>query len=402
MTRCLMLACLMAFASTVHAEDWTQFLGAKRDSNCSATVAPWKEKPKELWATPVGEGHSSPVVKDGTVFLFYKPKKLEGEALAAYDLKTGEQRWEKTYTRDKFTNAFGNGPRGTPAIDGDFVYTFGCNGLLTCWAIKDGEQKWQLDTLKEFKAKNLFFGMSTSTTVVGQNVIVMVGGTGAGIIGVDKTTGKLNWQATSDRASYASPILDDKKNLVFLTGDHVRALDPANGKEVWSYPFVDELLESSTTPVLVGDKVVAASIKSGCVSLSITGKEVTADWKQRDLTCYFSTPVVVGEDLYMINGDAKTLGGTILKCVDPKTGKTKWTKPQGGNYAAAILKTKNDLLLLHDDKGELVLIQPDPKEYKELSRSKVSRFTWAHPAVVDGVYIIRDEKNLLAIELPKK
>ena len=62
----------------------------------------------------------------------------------------------------------------------------------------------------------------------------------------------------------------------------------------------------------------------------------------------------------------------------------------------------NDLLLLHDDKGELVLIQPDPKEYKELSRSKVSRFTWAHPAVVDGVYIIRDEKNLLAIELPKK
>jgi outer membrane protein assembly factor BamB len=179
MTRCLLLACLIAFAPVAHAEDWTQFLGAKRDSSCSTTVTAWKDAPKELWATPVGEGHSSPVVKGDTVFLFTKLKGKEEEGLAAFDLKTGKPKWEKSYPREKFTNAFGNGPRGTPAIDGDYVYTYGCNGLLTCWAIKDGEQKWQLDTLKEFKAKNLYFGVSTSVTVVGDVVVVMVGGTGA-------------------------------------------------------------------------------------------------------------------------------------------------------------------------------------------------------------------------------
>ena len=97
-------------------------------------------------------------------------------------------------------------PAGTPAVSGGKVFTFGGTGILACWDAKTGDIVWKVDTLKEFKAKNLFFGISTSPIVVGDKVVVMVGGKGAGVVAFDKATGKPAWQATDDPASYASPV----------------------------------------------------------------------------------------------------------------------------------------------------------------------------------------------------
>jgi len=392
-------------STIARAEDWPQFLGANRDSTTTLKVDAWKELPKPLWTAEVGEAHSSPIVIDGTVYLFFKVAKKEEEALAAFDAKTGEKKWEKSYERTKYTNIFGNGPRSTPCFDGGLVYTFGCTGLLTAWDAKTGDRKWQVDTLKEFAASNLFFGMSTSPTIVGKHVVVMVGGKGGGIVGFDKLTGKVAWQATNDRASYASPIVaGDAKSpeLIFLTGDHVRSVTAETGKELWDYKFVDALLESSTTPVKIGDVIVAGSVKSGSVGLKLDGTGVKELWKNEKLTCYFSTPVAVGKDLYMINGEAKFPGASIsLRCVDPATGKVKWEKDKLGEYHAAILYTANGKLLLLDDLGTLRLIEPNPKEYTELAKGKLCGKTWAHPATADGRLFVRDDKKLMAVELAK-
>ena len=80
-----------------------------------------------------------------------------------------------------------------------------------------------MDTLKEFNAKNLFFGVSTSPLIVGDKVVVMVGGKGAGIVAFDARTGKTEWQATDDPASYASPVLANKQ-IVTLTGANLLGL----------------------------------------------------------------------------------------------------------------------------------------------------------------------------------
>ncbi|MEO2089440.1 MAG: PQQ-binding-like beta-propeller repeat protein, partial [Gemmataceae bacterium] len=320
------------------AADWPQFLGPQRDSTTTEKIPAWTGKPKELWRQPVGEAHSSPVVANGVVYAFYKVKDEEEEALAAFDAKTGEKKWEKSHKRTKFTNVFGNGPRSTPTVAGDKVYTFGSTGVLACWDAKTGDIKWKLETLQEFDAQNLFFGVSTSPTVVGQHVLVMVGGKGAGIIGVDKDTGKVAWQATDDRASYASPIVvgDKTSEVVFLTGDHIRSLKADTGKELWKYKFVDKLMESSTTPVKAGDLYVAGSVTVGSVAVKVEGGEAKQVWKNDKLTCYFSTPVPVVEHLYMVNGEAKFPGGTIvLRCVEAKTGKVAWEKANVGQYHAA-------------------------------------------------------------------
>jgi outer membrane protein assembly factor BamB len=64
-----------------------------------------------------------------------------------------------------------------------------------------------------------------------------------------------------------------------------------------------------------------------------------------------------------------------------------------------LLRTGDDKLLFLDDAGNLMLLQPDPKEYRELCRAKVCGKTWAHPALADGRLYIRDEKELICIQL---
>jgi outer membrane protein assembly factor BamB len=389
-------------AASCSAADWPQFLGPNRDSASPEKVPVWKEKLKELWKQPVGEAHSSPVVAGGVVYAFYKVADQEAEALAAFDAQTGEKKWEKSYKREKYDPPFGAGPRGTPTVVGNFVYTLGNTGVLVCWETKTGDIKWKLDTLKEFNAKNLMFGVSTSPTVVGKHVVVMVGGKGAGVVGVDKETGKVAWQATDDRASYACPIVvgGETPELVFLTGDYVRSLRADSGKEVWKVPFVDKLLESSTTPVKVGELYIAGSVTVGSVAVKWEGGEAKQVWKNDKLTCYFSTPVAVGEYLYMVNGAATLQNPTItLRCVEAKTGAIKWEKGNVGKYHAALVKTGDGNLLLHDDGGNLTLLKPEPKQYIELARTKVCGSTWAHPALSDGRLYVRDDKNLICLQV---
>jgi outer membrane protein assembly factor BamB len=354
-----------------------------------------------LWKQPVGDSHSSPVVAGGVVYAFYKPKGKDADALAAFDAASGEKKWEKSYDRAKFDPPFGSGPRGTPAVDGDRVYTFGNTGILACWDAATGDVKWKVETLKEFNTRNLFFGISTSPTVVGQNVVVMVGGKGAGIVAFDKATGKVAWTATDDPASYASP-LPVGNQLVFLTGSHLRAVS-TDGKPVWEFPFKDQLNESSTTPVKAGDLIVGSSVTAGSVALRVKdGGEPQRVWKDDRLTCYFSTPVLVGSNLYMVNGAATLTNPTItLRCVEAATGKVLWSKEKVGKYHAALVRTSNDKLLMLDDAGNLILLQPDATGYKELCRAKACGPTWAHPAVSDGRVFVRDDKELVALKVGK-
>jgi len=404
------IVCLLAIivGTPASAADWPHFLGINRDGATSEMVAPWgKEAPKELWKQPIGEAHSAPVVANGVVYAFFKPKDKDADALAAFDAKTGKQIWEKSYERAKFSPPFGVGPRGTPAVDGDYIYTLGNTGILACWEAKTGDVKWKVDTLKEFAAKNLFFGVSTSPTVVGDHVIVMVGGKGAGVVAVEKATGKVAWQSSDDPASYASAIVVGTGNdaeFITLTGSHLRSVTVKSGKQRWAFPFKDALNESSTTPVKVGDIYIASSVTAGTVAVKPTTEDVKPEvvWQDKKLTCYFSTPVLVGKHLYMVNGAATLTNPAItLRCVEAATGKIAWEKEKVGKYHAALIRTGDDKLLLHDDSGNLMLLEPNAKEYKELARSKICGPTWAHPALADGRLYVRDDKYLVCVELGK-
>jgi outer membrane protein assembly factor BamB len=401
------LLALLLCSALALAGDWPQWLGPNRDGASPETVAPWKGSPQTLWRQPVGEGHSSPIVAGGRVFLHTKMKDTDEEEVAAYEAQSGKRLWRTVYPKAAFQSIFGNGPRATPTAADGRIYALGVTGVLTCLEGDTGKQVWQVDTLKQFQASNLRFGVSCSPLVEGDKVLVNVGGKGASVVAFDRNTGKVLWASLDDAASYSSPVAfgqGAERQVVFLTQQGLVSFTPSDGSVFWKFPLVDRLSESSTTPVRAGDLLLGSSVTYGSVGLRLETKDgkpaASQTWKNPSLTCYFSTPVPVGKDhVYLVTGTFLPPAQATLHCIDAKTGQDLWTKPRIGKYHAALLRTGNYKLLLLDDSGNLILLDPDAKEYRELARAKVCGATWAHPALADGRLYVRDEKELICVRL---
>jgi outer membrane protein assembly factor BamB len=415
MSRLRTLLVLLLTGSPVSAADWPQWLGPDRDGSTPEKVTSWKQPLRELWRQSVGEGNSSPVVVGERVFLHTRVKEKLAEQVTAYDAATGKPLWRTEYERGKFTSQFGNGPRATPAVVGQKIYTLGITGVLTCLNVADGSKVWQVDTWKEFNPPHLLFGTSSSPLVDSQHVYVMVGGQGTGVVAFDRERGAVAWKSLDDGPSYSSPIAVDSsgiRQVVFLTQKGLVSLKPDNGTVSWRYPFSDLLLESSTTPLRTGDMIVASSITLGSAGVPVESKAGQAGvaplWKNAALTSYFSTPVAVGkEHFYMVTGTNplsalnplnKKKTAAVLNCVETTSGKVLWQRPGVGTYHASLLRTGNNKLLLLEERGALVLLAPDPQGYRELARSKVSGHTWAHPALAGGRLYVRDDQALVCLE----
>ena len=409
---------LLVPCGTALAADWPQWLGPHRDGASVETVAPWQEAPRVVWRRPIGEGNSAPVVADGRVYLMTRVKDKFEEQLTAYDAATGKVLWQTAYPRSAFKSAYGNGPRGTPAVVGGKLYAHGITGILTCLDAANGNQLWQVDTWKEFKVPPLLFGAACSPLVDGNRVLLNVGGKGAGIVAFDKDRGDVLWKSLDERASYSSPIVFGKgaeRQVVFLTQPGLVSLKPADGSVFWRFPFRDALFESSTTPIRAGDVLVASSITVGSAGLRLESKEgqpaAAPLWKNPELTSYFATPVPVGkEHLYLVTGTnplgllnplAKKKAEATLHCVETRTGKDLWQRRGVGQFHASLLRTGDRKLLMLEEAGNLVLVDPNPAEYRELARAKVCGNTWAHPALANGRLYVRDGAELLCLQLVK-
>ena len=400
----LALAVSIVVVAHAAADDWPQWLGTKRDSSTTEVVKPWKAPLKILWKQPVGEAHGGPVVADGKAYLFYRTPGKNEETLAAYDAVTGTPLWSTPYPRVETKIAFGNGPRGVPSVVDGKVYTYGISGVLTCFDAADGKSSWQVDAAKVYKAPTLTFGNSCSPIVIGDLVLVSVGAKGASIVAFDKKTGKEAWKALDDGASYSSPLSYDhagSPRVAFLTAKGLVSLEPKNGAVHWQYPFVDFLLESSCTPMTIDGKLLASSITAGSVLLQEANEPKPAKVWANSLNCYFSTPVALGKDtLFMVTGSLLAKKA-VLRSVDAKTGKELWSRNGVGTYHATLLRTGDDKMLMVEEKGDLVLFDPNRKEYTELSRTKICGNTWAHPAFANGRLYIRDAKDFICVEMPK-
>jgi outer membrane protein assembly factor BamB len=409
--RTLPLVALFILAAPAFAEDWPGWLGPRRDGSSTAKINAWKGDLEVVWKKSVGEGHSSPIVAGGKVFLHTKVEDAESEAITAYDPKTGKLAWSKSYPRAKFKSLFGAGPQGTPTVSGGKLYSYGATGLLTCFDAGKGTQLWQADTQKEFSPPALTFGTACSPLVEGDAVYVNVGGKGASVVAFGKDDGKVVWQKRDDKASYSSGIAvgpAGKREVVFLTQQGLRGFAAKDGKKLWDFPLVDKLNESSTTPVFVGKTLLGSSVTFGMVALKLVpgddGVKVEEVWRNPSLTCYFSTPMPVGKKyVYVVAGKLSFTPTSTLYCVDVATGKVAWKRDKVGKYHAALMRTDDDKLLMLSDLGELVLIDPNPKEYKELARTKFmdSKQIWAYPAVSGGLLYYRDERDLYCLRLPE-
>jgi hypothetical protein len=83
--------------------------------------------------------------------------------------------------------------RGYSTVDGDRLYVLTESGDLACLLAADATIVWQRNILKDFSGRNIQWLISESPLVDGDRVIVTPGGRGAGMVALDKMTGKTVW-----------------------------------------------------------------------------------------------------------------------------------------------------------------------------------------------------------------
>ncbi|NBV20697.1 MAG: hypothetical protein EBS05_01690 [Proteobacteria bacterium] len=416
----LLLAALAAAALTGSAADWPQWRGPLR----TGFVAPGEKlptalpaEPKVLWRAKVGEGFASPVVAGGKIFVL--DNQGGKETLRAFDAVKGAELW-----RAEVDDAVGDkqgppGPRCTPLVDGDRVYAQSVKGELHCRNVADGKLLWRKNYVQDFAAVFIGetgqaqgatrHGNTGSPLIDGDWLIALAGGTnGAGVVALEKKTGKPVWTSQNDQAAYSAPIvatLSGVKQVIAFTCDGLIGLNFADGKLLWRIPLKTQFSRHVTTPVVVDDIVVIASHTLGLIGTKVTktGAEFTATqaWASKEAAINYSSPVVVGKHLYCVGPNKN------LICVDVPAGKVAWSQDgvftSDKNKAVGYFIVLGANILVSTDSGQLVLFAAEPAAYRELGRAQVCASTWSGPAYSDGKLYHRDGVKtggeLLCVEL---
>jgi outer membrane protein assembly factor BamB len=387
------------------AADWPQFHGPGRDNQSAETGYDWKwpkDGPPVAWKLDAGQGWAGPVVSGERLVFFHRVG--DDEVVLCLDAATGKEKWKFAY-RTRYRDEFGfdEGPRSTPCISGERVFTLGANGDLHGLELATGRKLWSRNLIADYDAGKGFFGIACSPLVAGGNLLVNVGGKDAGIVAFDSATGAEKWKADTSAASYSSPSLAEiggKTLALFLTREGLVALDPATGKVMHTHPWRPRLNESvnAATPLSwKGDIFLSVSYGTGAILLRPKGAELEEVWSgDKSMSCQFNTPVRVGEYLYGAHGrvDAKNVD---MRCVEWKTGTVKWSKPKFGSTSLIAVDAG---LLGVVESGDIVRFEASPEGYKETARAAIlGSPTRAAPALSDGRLFFRDAKQLVCVKL---
>jgi outer membrane protein assembly factor BamB len=409
--RSVVLILSLAFTVPALGEDWPQFLGPNRNgvSVEKNLLAQWPENgPREEWRVEGGVGNSGLAISQGKCVTLVQ---REGQQrLVGMNVSTGAPLWD-TPIAPAFENQMGDGPRATPTIAGDRIFCFTGEGILVAASFKDGKVLWSIDLLKEFGAKMADYGMAASPLVVDGNVIVMVGAKGASVVAVDAVTGKVRWSIGDDPAGYSSPALlklHGQEQVVAYTGSSVLGVNPRTGVLLWRFPFETDYQCNIAVPLALGDDVFISSGEnhgSALLSLTKQGELFTASPKWESLgpksvmRNEWQTSVLLDGYLYGFDNVGGAGPVTHLNCVDAKTGKRVW---QEARFGKGNLIAADGKLFIVTLQGELIVAKASPKGYEELGRKEVIGQTRQAPSLSNGFLFLRDDKEVVCLDVRGK
>ncbi len=413
MARSILTCSMLAWLSTapLFAGDWPQWQGLLRDGTSAETVTEWTEPPPVVWRHEVGTGYSSPVVSKGRVFVHARVGSSQEEELIAFDAITGEEQWHEKYPRVAYNSVVGGGPAATPTVVGNRVLTFGISGMLSCFQVETGQRLWQRNVYEDFKATVPRFGVCCSPLVVGNHVLVSVGGKETAIAAFDLQTGDVVWKAFDEPASTASPILyrapgqePSEATALFVTSLRLLAIDPLDGRMSWDAPQIFKPSGPAPTPLAIDDVIVTSNSNDGTVAtrvaVSADGARAETLWVKKDVGGYFSSGVRCAKDrICLVTNVVMPLPVASLRCLDLRTGKEYWTIPNAGYFHAGVIGLANNRLLVLDDAGTLKLFEAGETECRELAKASICKGTLVTPAFANGLLYARDGDELVCVRL---
>ncbi len=411
-----LLASLPACAAPP-AADWPTLLGPAGDGVSAETGirTRWPaDGLKKLWDVSLGSGYAPPTVAAGKLYHF---DQVEGNArLTCRDAATGAPVWTHD-TPTTYDDAFGYdpGPRAAPVVAGGRVFTHGVDGVVTAVDAATGKKLWAIDTRKVYHVHPNFFGVGSVPLVVGDRVIVAVGGSpkgpkpddfkeikgnGTALVAFDAATGTQAWAAGDDLASYSSPVLrplGGKPTILYFGRGGLTGVDPAAGTERFFAPYRSKLTESvnAANPVVVGDEVLLSECyENGATLFRFAAGKLTVVWSDagkdrgdKSLQSHWCTPIADGRYVYGCHG--RNANDAELRCLDRTTGEVKWAERR---TTRCTLVKIDSYLLSFGEQAQLRLIKLNPDKYDEVARWQVPGLgypTWAPPTISGGRLYLR-------------
>lgn len=414
----LLSTLLPCFMSSLHAEDWPQFRGPRRDGtwNESALLTNFPaDGLKVSWQTPVGRGWSSPIIASGRVFLtdVQMLRPYVKERVLCFDEVSGNRVWyydyEVKYPDWAYIQEHGGGPSSTPVFHEERVYTLGPNGQLHCLNAQSGELEWRRKLNKEYRINEM---SCRPSPLIEDDLLIVVTGAqpGACVLALDKHTGETVWSALDDGISNSSPIVVDAggtRQLIVWSGDAITSLNPTNGSIYWREEMKSSNNDAIATPVASGTRLLVSGLmfelNPGKPAAQIRWPGVNP--AARRILSNTSTAAIVGDYIY----SAKS-GGEFV-CLDTATGNPRWessTITNRANGASVSVTVAGDQAFLYTDRGDLVLARLAPDQYTELGRVHLieptspfagKKFAWSPPSFANGHIFVRNDEELICASL---
>ncbi len=387
------------------ASDWPQWQGPDRTRMSKETglLNEWPAGgPRTIWtANNLGTGYGSMSVVGDRVFV--QGARGQSSVVIALNRADGKEVWAKTIgpIETRMRTFQGAGPRGTPTVDGDRLYVLTENGDLACLKT-DGSAIWQMNILKEFGGSQLQWMISESPVVDGPHLLVSPGGPGAGIVKLDKMTGKTVWTSKelSDPAGYSSITVADVQGVrTYMTftaaaGVGVRASD---GKLMFRYTKAANNVANIATPVFSNDKVFFSSgygAGGGLLELTAKDGEVSA----REV---YHTPNMRNHHggMVLVEGYLYGFSDLILTCLEFATGNVMWRDRSVGKGSVTYA---DGHLYIQSENNMVGLAEASSTGYREKGRFQIpekAQMSWAHPVISDGRLYVRNQDTLLVYDI---
>lgn len=417
-----------AFVSCASADDWPRWFGPEADGV-------WREDgilaefpsdgPKVLWRSPIGPGYCGPAVVGDRVYVLDRQsqdRRSGNDRVLCLDAKTGELVWNHDYA-SVYEASYPAGPRATPTIDEDRVYTLGTEGQLFCFKRDSGEVIWSKEYKRDFGARSPTWGFAAAPLVDGELLITLPGS----VIALNKKTGEEVWRALPPQEpGYCAPRIieyGDNRQLLIWRPDGVYAFDVKSGKVVWEIPWKLRAGLSIPTPRVSGDgkQLFLTAFYNGSLMLGLKadGSKPDIQWRTTEpsekrtthLNSIMSTPVLADGHIYGVCSYGQ------FRCLKMDSGERVWEDLQiatGGKE----LRWGNVFITPHEpsgryflfnELGDLLVGKLTPSGFEEQTRAHLLEpngidlrqrpIVWSHPAYADLKCFVRNDTEIICVDL---
>jgi outer membrane protein assembly factor BamB len=375
--------------------DWPWWRGPNRNGVAAADQKPpieWNESKNVLWKTPVpGRGHGSPTVVGNQIFLATADH--ERQSVLCYDRRTGKELWNTVVHKGGIAtkaNTKASQASSTVACDGKRVFvTFLNDKAIYATALsRDGKQLWQA----KIGDYVLHQGYASSPALFESLVIVSADNKGGGTIAAfDRATGDIVWKRSRPKLpNYSSPSIQQvagRAQLLFTGCKLVSSFDPLTGKKLWEIDGATE--ECVATTVTDGKHVFSSGgypkNHLAAIRADGTGKIV---WENK-IRVYVPSMLIQDGYLYVV-ADAG-----IAMCFDSSTGKEIWKHRLGGTFSSSPVLVGEHIYVTNES-GETFIYKASPRAFTMIGKNELNDEVFATPTFCNSQIYMRVAKQTAA------